>query len=140
MSGSATTTMYWSSETISMAKDSSARVAVSPFHPRLPGADDVSLAPTTALLTTSCSWLHRSPRNVGGGAVWSCRPQMLILARGTDIPRGGTRSLPGRASTRVAGLGAVHRQAVRQVRATGIIESTMFVLRCGSGQGRRHAQ
>ncbi len=39
MSGRATTTMYWSSETISMAKDRSARVAVDRFQPRLCGVD-----------------------------------------------------------------------------------------------------
>lgn len=50
MSGSATTTMYWSSETISMAKDRSASIAVSWFQPRLPGADDVAVGRTAALL------------------------------------------------------------------------------------------
>src|SRR5262249_11446542 len=43
MSGRATTTMYWSSETISMAKDKSASVRVARFRPRLPGADDISM-------------------------------------------------------------------------------------------------
>ena len=37
MSGSATTTMYWSSETISMAKDRSASVAVSRFQTEAAG-------------------------------------------------------------------------------------------------------